>query len=86
MTEYDLQRFITGNGKALKNILGCMFPYNANITVSYSYFYNHRKELEVLIEKEVLSTIWFNFSSAENYWADLTNVLNVGFNSYVPCK
>ena len=86
MTKDDLRRVINGDGEALKNILGYKSAYNTNITGSNAYFYRCQKELEALIEQEILATICFNFSVAENHLTDLKIFLNVNCDDYIACR
>ena len=65
----------------MKNIIGRMSVYNVNITGLNTYFYRGRKELKALIEQEDLQTIWFDFRTTDNHWAELIKALNVDCNS-----
>ena len=48
-----------------------MNAYNANINGSNAYMYRAKKNLEALMEQDGMSTLWYSFSAADNYWADM---------------
>ena len=68
----DLRDIVTRNDQqALHEIFGRMQMFSANITGSDAYFAKRRKELEALMQARGMCTLWFTFSAADNYWADL---------------
>ena len=59
------------NVEELNGLISRMLMYTGNILGSDSYFYRRRKELEGLMDSRGMSTFWFTFSAADNYWCDL---------------
>ena len=76
LTEDELQEIVNEGGDRLKEILGRMNAYNANINGSNAYLYQRRKELEALMFQKGLCTIWFSLSQADNHWVNLHKVLS----------
>ena len=76
MTEEDLRKLIRDDHEGFDHILGHMQAYNANINGSNAYLFQHRIELEALMDQEGMSSLWLSVSMADNHWADLHHALD----------
>ena len=77
LTKAELREIVQGSGEAFQSLMGRMHSYLANIFGSPAYLYKARKELEALMDQEVVCSIWFSFFAADQQWFDLHQHLSL---------
>ena len=73
MTIDKLNEILADNYKSKKLIEKCL-KYTANVRGNASYWHSVKGSLQNIIEQKGAPNIFFTFSSAEPYWADLAQL------------
>ena len=74
--EAQLKTVIDDGVEELQKTLGRMQKFNANFSGSKTCFVRRRKELEALMEQEVVFTTWFTLSVPDDHWLDSNKIVH----------